>query len=258
MVDAAGTIHTVAGSGPYGSAGEGEAALSAQLGGLTAMFLAPDGSMLLGEAGTQRLLRIDPLPPAGILTRIAGRSTNPFGAYAGDGGPARLARFYSIEGIVQDAAGNVIVADFQNNRIRLVDRAAASSPSPATVTSANPGRIATRPGELACRLSAGLVQLPTVASGSTTSSSPLFPDSAARFLLAEGSLVGRRPSKAAFGELDRSWVREPSARTGDLVTAVPWGREGSGPGGFARQHVPRPPTPPPRPAAARWLPADAS
>jgi DNA-binding beta-propeller fold protein YncE len=140
MVDAAGTIHTVAGSGPYGSAGEGEAALSAQLGGLTAMLVTPDGSMLLGEAGTQRLLRIDPLPPAGILTRIAGRSTNPFGAYAGDGGPARLARFYSIEGIVQDAAGNVIVADFQNNRIRLVDRAGSIITIAGNgVTSANPG-----------------------------------------------------------------------------------------------------------------------
>jgi serine/threonine-protein kinase len=123
MVDTAGIIHTVAGVGPYGTAGVGGPALDAQLGLLLAMIVAPDGSMLLGEGGAQRVLRIDPLPPDGVLTHVAGRPTNPIGAYSGDGGPARLARFFSIEGIVQDADGNIILSDFQNNRIRLIDTA---------------------------------------------------------------------------------------------------------------------------------------
>jgi sugar lactone lactonase YvrE len=123
MVDPDGIIHTVAGTGPYGSAGVGGSALSAQFGLLLAMIVAPDGTLLLGEGGTQRVLRIDPLPPDGILTHVAGRTTTPIGAYSGDGGPARLARFFSIEGLAQDADGNVIVADFQNNRIRLIDKA---------------------------------------------------------------------------------------------------------------------------------------
>jgi DNA-binding beta-propeller fold protein YncE len=123
MVDTSGIIHTVAGAGPYGSAGTDGPALSAELAGLLSIHVTPDGSMLLGEGGLQRLLRIDPLPPAGTLTHLAGRPTTFLGAYSGDAGPARLARFFDIEGIVQDADGNVIVSDFQNNRLRLVDTA---------------------------------------------------------------------------------------------------------------------------------------
>lgn len=123
MVDTNGIIHTVAGAGPYGSAGVGGPALDAQFGILLAMIIAPDGTLLLGEGGTQRILRIDPLPPVGNVVHIAGRVTTPIGAYSGDGGPARLARFFSIEGLAQDADGNVIVSDFQNNRIRLIDTA---------------------------------------------------------------------------------------------------------------------------------------
>jgi hypothetical protein len=123
MIDPDGIIHTVAGAGPFGAGGEGGPALQAQLAGLLSIGLAPDGSMLLGEGGLQRLLRISPLPPAGVVERVAGRTTGPFGTYSGDGGPARLARFFDIEGVVQDADGNVILSDFQNNRIRLVDPA---------------------------------------------------------------------------------------------------------------------------------------
>jgi uncharacterized protein (TIGR03437 family) len=41
--------------------------------------------------------------------------------FAGDGGPAALAIFNGIEGVVADAQGNVYLADTGNNRIRKVD-----------------------------------------------------------------------------------------------------------------------------------------
>jgi hypothetical protein len=122
-VDTSGVIHTVAGTGTFGTGGVGGPASSADVAGLLAMHVTPDGSMLLGEGGLQRLLRIHPLPPTGTVTHLAGRPTSFIGSYSGDGGPATLARFFDIEGIVQDADGNVIVADYQSNRLRLVDTA---------------------------------------------------------------------------------------------------------------------------------------
>jgi hypothetical protein len=119
VVDPAGIIHTFAGTGAYGSGGEDGPALMAQFGIPLSLQMARDGGLLLGEVGINRVLRIT---PAGIVTRLAGVPANPYGVYRGDGGPARDARFFSIEGVSEDADGNVLVSDFQNNRVRLVDR----------------------------------------------------------------------------------------------------------------------------------------
>ena len=53
----------------------------------------------------------------GIITTIAGSSIQ---GYSGDGGVATSARLYGPTGIVVDSAGNVYVADKNNNRVRKV------------------------------------------------------------------------------------------------------------------------------------------
>jgi hypothetical protein len=54
---------------------------------------------------------------AGVQTVIAGNGTY---GYSGDGGPATSAALYDPESVAVDGAGNVVIADSGNNRIRVV------------------------------------------------------------------------------------------------------------------------------------------
>ena len=54
----------------------------------------------------------------GIITTVAGTGVNGF---AGDGGAATSAQLGCPSGAAVDAAGNIYIADFGNNRIRKVD-----------------------------------------------------------------------------------------------------------------------------------------
>jgi hypothetical protein len=54
---------------------------------------------------------------AGHIYRVVGRPTPGFG---GDGGPATSAQLRSPEGVTVDAAGNLLIADSRNDRIRMV------------------------------------------------------------------------------------------------------------------------------------------
>src|SRR3546814_14804353 len=56
----------------------------------------------------------------GIITRVAG---NGDAGYSGDGGPAVQARLNKPYDVKADDRGNVYIADFANNRIRVVDPA---------------------------------------------------------------------------------------------------------------------------------------
>jgi hypothetical protein len=107
-VDPAGKIHTVA-----------DPALGISLLLPYSLAVRRDASILVGEAGSQRILELDP----GVrIVRIAGKEISPIGAYSGDGGPAIDARFNGVEGLAVDQSGNTLVGDFRNGRIRLVDR----------------------------------------------------------------------------------------------------------------------------------------
>jgi sugar lactone lactonase YvrE len=62
--------------------------------------------------------------PNGIITTVAGNGANaPFGTYSGDGGPATNASLSYPEGVAEDAAGNLFIADAENQRVRKVNAA---------------------------------------------------------------------------------------------------------------------------------------
>ena len=69
-----------------------------------------------GLIGGCRIVRVS---PAGVVTLVAGTGTCGFG---GDGGPAASAQLDNPSGLAFDSAGNLFVADSNNERIRRIDR----------------------------------------------------------------------------------------------------------------------------------------
>ncbi len=72
--------------------------------------------MYIADAGNNRIRKIT--ASTGIITTIAGNST--IGDYSGDNGPATSATMNQPYGVAVDIAGNVYIADYGNNCIRMV------------------------------------------------------------------------------------------------------------------------------------------
>ena len=114
-VDASGTITTFAGTGRWGTEGDGGPATRA---GLTAMHgLAADaqGNLYVADTWNDRIRKID---TEGIITTVAGAGEE---GVSGDGGSATEARLNKPRGVAVDAVGNLYIADSDNRRIRKVD-----------------------------------------------------------------------------------------------------------------------------------------
>jgi len=116
-VDTNGIITTVAGKG-QGDTGDGGAATNARLNNPWGMAFDASGAMYIADLGSHRVRKVD---THGIITTVAGQSGygSPYG-YSGDGGPATSAKLYNPACVALDAAGNLYIADWNNNRIREV------------------------------------------------------------------------------------------------------------------------------------------
>jgi hypothetical protein len=124
---AGGTVGTVAGLGIQGFAGDGGPAVEAELAYPASVSFAPDGSYVIADAYNQRVRRV---APDGTIMTVAGSgessvdkmcgSTTPCGHYAGDGGPATEASLNFPTDAVVTADGRLLIADKENNRIRVV------------------------------------------------------------------------------------------------------------------------------------------
>ncbi len=121
----AGDIYTVAGDGTAGFAGDGGAATSAELAGPTGLAVDAAGDLMLADTQNQRI-RVVAVKTGtfygramtdGDIYTIAGNGSRGFN---GDGGPGTGAKLNCPMGMAADAAGNAVIADTFNSRIRVV------------------------------------------------------------------------------------------------------------------------------------------
>ena len=109
-------IVTVAGTGTAGFSGDGAAATAAMLNRPADIVVDAAGNLLIADQLNHRIRRVDAL--TGVITTVAGTGA---GGFAGDGGPATAAQLNTAQGMRTDAAGNLLIADSANHRIRRVD-----------------------------------------------------------------------------------------------------------------------------------------
>jgi sugar lactone lactonase YvrE len=111
-----GVITKYAGTYTPGFSGDGSAATAATLSFPRGLALDPSNNMYICDTGNSRIRRID--YATGIISTIAGDGVE---RYAGDNGPGYLASLSSPTGVTTDAAGNLYIADKNNNCIRFLN-----------------------------------------------------------------------------------------------------------------------------------------
>ena len=116
-IDRAGVITTVAGTGNYGYSGDGGAATDARLKYPVGLATDARGNLYVAD-GRATVRKID---SSGIITTLAGSDGEP--GFGGDGGPAIEALLDRPTDVAADDANNVYIADRDNHRIRVIDRA---------------------------------------------------------------------------------------------------------------------------------------
>jgi trimeric autotransporter adhesin len=114
QIKTSGVINTFAGNGATGSSGDGGPATGAQLTQPQALATDSAGNVYIADTVNNRIREV---APNGVITTIAGTGT---AGYSGDGGPAASAQLNSPRGMAADAAGNLYIADFNNNVVRKI------------------------------------------------------------------------------------------------------------------------------------------
>jgi uncharacterized protein (TIGR03437 family) len=122
-VDIHGNINTVVNtSDTAGFSGDGAAATAALLNSPVGLVFDPAGNLYIADGQNHRIRKVS----GGNITTIAGSGPiclNPCndGSFTGDGGPATSATLSYPWDVAFDSSGNLLIADYGNNRIRLVD-----------------------------------------------------------------------------------------------------------------------------------------
>jgi trimeric autotransporter adhesin len=118
-------IYTIAGNGTNGYAGDGGPATSAELSGPFGLALDQAGNLLIADTGNSRLRAVAARTghfwgrhmTAGDIYTIAGDG---MAGFSGDGGPATSAELSGPDNVVLDGAGNLVISDGSNFRVRVV------------------------------------------------------------------------------------------------------------------------------------------
>jgi sugar lactone lactonase YvrE len=110
-----GIITTVAGNGSSATSGDGGPATSAGLSYPAGLAVDSFGNLFIADSGNNRIRKVD---TNGIITTVAGTGA---AGYSGDSGPATSATLYNPVGISVDSAGNLFIADYDNQVVRRVD-----------------------------------------------------------------------------------------------------------------------------------------
>ena len=109
-----GFITTVAGNGTFCNSGDGGPATSACFRSPSAVAVDAGGNVIIADRDNHRIRRV--AAGTGNLTTVAGNGVISF---SGDGGPGTSASVALPSGVAVDADGNILIADRDNNRIRL-------------------------------------------------------------------------------------------------------------------------------------------
>ncbi len=113
---ATGIITTVAGNGGRGYNGDNILATGANLNYPNAAVVDAAGNILIADTNNNRIRKVN--ATTGIITTVAGTGT---AGYNGDNIAATAAQLHDPEGVAVDAAGNLYIVDYMNQRIRQVN-----------------------------------------------------------------------------------------------------------------------------------------
>ena len=128
-----GVITTAAGNGTAGFSGDNGVATRAAFVDIRGIAVDPAGNLYIADSAYNSIRKVS----NGMITMLAGNGT---AGFSGDNGPAISAQLNAPRGIAVDSAGNLYIADLNNNRIRVLTPAAsgptANSPAISAVTNA--------------------------------------------------------------------------------------------------------------------------
>lgn len=110
-----GEVTTVAGTGISGFSGDNGLATAANLDSPSGVALDAAGNLYIADTDNHQIRRVS---SAGVITTVAGTGVP---GSLGDGGPATAAQLSSPVAVAVDGAGDLYIADLQNQRIRKVD-----------------------------------------------------------------------------------------------------------------------------------------
>lgn len=158
-----GDIYTVAGTGTqaplqagFGNYGEGGPATSAQLNAPWGLAVDPAGDLLIADAGESRVRLVAdstcltgcpfglPGMTRGDIYTVAGSGLT--GGFNGDDQPASAATLWGPQGLAVDPAGDLLIADRSNARVRIVAAAACQLTCPFGLASMSADNIYTVAG----------------------------------------------------------------------------------------------------------------
>jgi uncharacterized protein (TIGR03437 family) len=113
-VDSGGTLTRIAGNGQQGNSGDGGPATAAQLSFPIGLAVDAAGTVYVADRDASVVRRI---AVNGTIATVAGTGA---AGYSGDGGPSASAQLNGPFGLAVDTAGNLYIADANNNCIRKV------------------------------------------------------------------------------------------------------------------------------------------
>jgi uncharacterized protein (TIGR03437 family) len=107
------SISTIAGQAGASGSGDTGNALQAHLNSPRGIALDATGNLYIADTNNNKVLKLS----GGALTTVAGTGAAGSG---GDGGTATLAQLFAPRGVAVDSAGNIYIADYSNQKIRMV------------------------------------------------------------------------------------------------------------------------------------------